>query len=249
MSANIESLADAFVAARQDPTRLVPASLLTELTAEDAMAVQAAVLRRLGETAPVAKVSVVNDRGQAAPIISRQVVSSGGTLSLGGAALLGLEIEVAAVLKDDLTPELAAGGRDAVIAAIDHYIVGIELIGTRIDDRTKAGSFGPMADNMITSGYVLGTQKLTALPEVNGLPVSALVDGETRDLGAAKHPFGDPIAPILAYASAPYDRFGGLRAGMVVTTGSLTPLIKVPETAEVTLKLGDFDAVSLHLTR
>jgi 2-keto-4-pentenoate hydratase len=240
-------LADAFIAARRNPGRPVAAALLRDLTAEDAMAVQGAVLRKLGETVPVAKVSVVGGRGRAAPIFASEVIPTGGTLHLNGGSLVGLELEIAAVLKTDITPEIAARGREAVRAAIDHYIVGIELIGTRIDDRDAAGPFGGMADNMISAGYVLGTQRLAVLPDVDGLSMTGVIDGEVRDFGRAAHPFGDAIAPILSYATAPYDAFGGVRAGLVITTGSLSPLIEVPPGAAVSLQLGAFAPVRFQL--
>ena len=68
------------------------------------MAIQGEVLRRLGETVPVAKVSVVEGSGRAAPIIATEVIASGGMLDLRGGNLLGLELEIAAVLRTDLTP-------------------------------------------------------------------------------------------------------------------------------------------------
>ena len=41
-------------------------------------------------------------------------------------------------------------------AAIDHFLVGIELIGSRFDDRSKAGLYGSLADNFVTGGYIYG---------------------------------------------------------------------------------------------
>jgi 2-keto-4-pentenoate hydratase len=245
----IEAIADAFVAAHRDPTRRVAAANLTPLSAEAAMAVQGAVVRKLGETVPLAKVAVAPDgRGLAAPIISELVIDDGGTLVLAGKDFLGLEIEIAVCLGQDLTPEIAARGEGAVLAAIDHFIVGIELIGTRIDDRSKAGTFGPMADNMITAGYVRGAQKITSLLHVDGLSITATINGVETALGLAKHPFGSVLNPVMTYAAAPFDQFGGLRAGMVVTTGSLCPLITVPKAGDVSIRLGDFDPVSLTLS-
>lgn len=244
----IESIADAFVAAHGDPSQRVPAAMLAQLSAEAAMAVQGAVLRRLGETAPVAKVGITaSGQGLAAPIISRTVTDHGGELALAGRNFMGLEIEIAACLGRDLTPEIVERGEEYVLAAIDHFIVGIELIGTRIDDRSQAGAFGPMADNMITAGYVCGTQKIAALFPIDGLAITASINGIERDLGLAKHPFGSALKPLMAYAAAPFDQFGGLKAGMIVTTGSLCPLIEVPELGDISLKLGAFEPVSFRL--
>lgn len=108
----------------------------------------------------------------AAPIIDSWVTTSGDTLQLKGRNLMGLEIEIAAVLKSDLTANIARQGKAAVLATIDHFIVGIELIGTRIDKYNQAGPFGPLSDFMITAGYIKGEQCIATLPEVDGMPIS-----------------------------------------------------------------------------
>ncbi|QDZ12596.1 hypothetical protein [Devosia ginsengisoli] len=248
-SQSTEQLTQAYIAAHRDPTNPVPAASLQALDAAGAMAVQGEVLRQLGETASVAKVAApAGGLALAAPIIDSWVVKSGGTLKLDGRNLMGLEIEIAAVLKSDLTPDIAHQSKAAVLEAIDHFIVGIELIGTRIDQHKQAGPFGPLSDFMVTSGYVTGLQAIPTLPEVDGLPITLKTAAGTAQLGPAKHPFGGVLEPIIAYASAPFDHFGGLRAGMTITTGSLCALIEVPPTGTATLQLGDFDPVSLTLS-
>jgi 2-keto-4-pentenoate hydratase len=244
-SQSTEQLIQAYVAAHRDPYKPVSATALQALDAAGAMAVQGEVLRGLGETASVAKVAAPAGRpALAAPIIDSWVTKSGGTLQLHGRNMMGLEIEIAAVLKSDLTPDIALRGKAAVLAAIDHFIVGIELIGTRIDQYKQAGPYGPLSDFMVTSGYVTGQQVIPTLPDVDGLSITLETAAGTTQLGPAKHPFGGVIEPIIAYASAPFDHFGGLRAGMTITTGSLCPLIEITPTGTARLQLGDFEPVS-----
>jgi 2-keto-4-pentenoate hydratase len=244
----VETLSDALVKAHHDPAQPIAATALVGLDAETAMAVQGAVLRKLNASVSVAKVAApAGGRPLAAPIMDSWVAKSGETLTLNGRNMIGLEIEIAAVLKADITAELVAQGRDAVAAAIDHYIVGIELIGSRIDDRLAAGPFGPLADSMITSGYVLGTQRLDTLPAVDGLGLRLTTGEGTSEVGPANYPFGGVLEPIMAYVANGFDQFGGLRAGMTVTTGSLTPLIASPTSGPITLQLGDFAPVTVVL--
>ncbi|HTN41758.1 MAG TPA: hypothetical protein VLZ84_11435 [Asticcacaulis sp.] len=247
-SQSTEQLSQAYIDAHRDPAKLVPAAALQALDVAHAMAVQGAVLRQLGETASVAKVAApAGGQALAAPIIDSWVTKSGGTLRLNGRNLMGLEIEIAAVLKSDLTADIARQGKAAVLAAIDHFIVGIELIGTRIDHYKQAGPFGPLSDFMITAGYIKGDQRIATLPEVDGMPITIETPEGISALGTAKHPFGGVLEPIVAYASAPIDHFGGLRAGMTITTGSLSALIQTPLQGKVTLRLGDFTPVSVTL--
>jgi 2-keto-4-pentenoate hydratase len=241
-----DQLVQAYIEAHRNPAKPVSASLLTHLDASGAMAVQAALLKRLGQTASVAKVAAPPDSpALAAPIIDSWVTQTGGTLRLDGRNFLGLEIEVAAVLRRDITPEVAKKGKAAVLEAVAHFIVGIELIGTRIDQHKQAGPFGPLSDCMVTAGYVSGRQIIPTLPEVDGLPIVLETGSGTTQLGPARHPFGGVLEPIIAYGAAPIDQFGGLRAGMTVTTGSLCALIDVPPSGTITLRLGDFDPVSV----
>lgn len=246
---SIGQLTQAYLDAYQNPTARVSSAAVAALTAAEAMAVQGAVLQRLGETVAVAKVAApAGGIPLAAPIINSWVTQSGGTLALGGRNLMGLEIEVAAVLKTDITPDIAGRGKAAVQDAIDHYVVGIELIGTRLEQHTQAGPYGPLSDFMLTAGYVIGTQKIASLPDIDGLPIVLETLAGIAQLGPAKHPFGDVLAPILAYAAPPFDQFGGLRAGMTVTTGSLCALIEVPATGWLQLRLGNFEPVSVTLS-
>lgn len=247
MTVEIDLIASALVAARTGAGALVGAEQLSGLSEDQAMAVQAAVRQRLGQSAPVVKLSISGETALTAPILSDEVVTSGANLVVGEGSFLGLEIEVAAVLGEDLTSEHASAGPAGVLAAVAHFVLGIELIGTRIDDRTKAGRFGALADNLLSMGYVLGRQVIAQLPVVDGMPVKAVIDDRAYYLGEAKHPFGGALAPLLAYARHPSEHFGTLRAGTVVTTGSLVNLLNVPRVAAVSIQLGDLEPVEVKL--
>jgi 2-keto-4-pentenoate hydratase len=244
----LDAIAADIAAAHRDPRLRVKATRLAPLKLAEAMAVQGMVLRLLGDRVPVVKVALAADSmGIAAPIPSRIVIDSGGVMVLGDRDFLGLEVEVAAHLAVDLTAALAAAGPEAMLGAIAHFSIGIEVIGSRIDDRRQAGPFGPLADNLVTGGYVRGATPLARLPLIDGLPIVVRVDGEVVREETARHPFGDAIKPIAAYAKAPNDHFGGLAKGMVVTTGSLSQLLIVPRRGHVAIRVGDLPEVSLTL--
>jgi 2-keto-4-pentenoate hydratase len=249
MSADIAAIAETIAEAHRVPGQRILSSRLVDLTRGEAMAIQGSVLKLLGESVPVAKVAMAQDAtGTAAPIPAGMVIDQGGTIELGERDLAGLEIEVAVRLGADMTPEIARAGRGALMQAIDHFILGIELVGSRIDDRTKAGPFGPLADNMVTGGYVRGTDRLAEQPQVEGLAITLACDGTIIQREIAKHPFGDAIAPIIAFAKEADDHFGGFKKGMVITTGSLSPLLIVPRTGRIEITLGDFPPLSFTLS-
>jgi 2-keto-4-pentenoate hydratase len=248
MPADIDAIAVAIAVAHSDPCRRVPASRFIDLTRDEAMAIQGEVMKLLGESAPVGKVAMPPDGiATGAPIPAGIVIDDGGTIELGERDLAGLEIEVAVRLGADLTPEIAKAGRDAVLQTIEHFVLGIELIGSRIDDRTEAGPFGPLADNMITGGYVIGTQILAHEPKVDGMAITLSSDGVVTQRETAKYPFGDATSPIVAFAGMAFDHFGGFRKGMAITTGSLSPLLIVPRKGRIEIRLGDFAPLSFTL--
>lgn len=248
MPADIVSIADAIAEAHRVPGRRIAAADLVGLTRGEAMAIQGAVLKLLGESVPVAKVAMAPDgSGTAAPIPAGMVIAQDGTIELGERDLAGLEIEVAVRLGADLTPEIARAGREAVLETVEHFLLGIELIGSRIDDRTKAGPFGPVADNMVTGGYVCGTDRLMHEPQIAGLPIALACDGAVIQRETAKFPFGDTLSPIIAFAKTADDHFGGFKKGMVITTGSLSPLLKGPRKGRFEISLGDFPPLGLTL--
>ncbi|RRH96680.1 hypothetical protein EH240_22110 [Mesorhizobium tamadayense] len=248
MLADIDAIAKAIAEAYRNPGQRVPASRFIDLTRNEALAIQGEVMKLLGESAPVAKVAMPPDGiATGAPIPAGMVIDDGGTIELGERDLAGLEIEMAVRLGADLTPEIAKAGHSAVLQTIEHFVLGIELIGSRIDDRTKAGPFGPLADNMVTGGYVIGTQVLAQEPKVEGLAITLSSDGAILQRETTKYPFGDAISPVIAFAGMADDHFGGFRKGMVITTGSLSPLLIVPRKGRIKISLGDFAPLSFTL--
>jgi 2-keto-4-pentenoate hydratase len=244
--ARVEDLAQKLIAAYRVPA--VPSSLVRDLTFEQAMAIQGQVLTAFGEDAAVVKVALnAEDRAIAAPIFSLIVVESGGALPMPAYPIAGLEVEVAVLLKADLTPEVAARGDDAVLAAIDHFLVGVEVIGSRLSDRNDAGLYGGLADSLSTAGYVHGAALKLPGNNAEGLPVEIVVEGRQIFAAPAKVPFGGALNVLKRYASAPADGFGGLKAGRIVTTGSLCGIVPIPGRGRILAKLGEAPAVEFTL--
>ena len=245
----LHALAADLAAAHRDTSLRIPAARLAALTAREAMWLQGEMLRLTGEGVPAVKVGMhPSGIALAAPIPASLYVLGGGDLTLPRRGILGLEIEVAAELARDVTPEMAEAGEDAVLAAVARFHVGFEIISTRIDDRAAAGDFGPVADNMITGGYVLGAEVPRDLAlAIAGAAVTASVDGRPFLADPAVHPFGGVLKPIRAYAVAPFDHFGGLSAGMVVTTGSLCRLVTVAGPCEVAAQISGRYGVKVRL--
>lgn len=249
MPKTLEMLARALAEAHRDPARKLDGSAFAHLDFEQAQEVQALTRRLLGEPCRVSKVAIdASGRAVAAPIYGSPTGPSGITLDLPERGWLGLEVEIAVRLSRAITPTMAERGADAVREAIESFHVGVEIVGSRFDDRLAAGPNGPFADNMNSAGYVWSPLPWTHGVEVDGLPITVALNGETLWQGPGKLPFGDLLAPVLAYARSPL-AFDALAAGKLVTTGTLCGLVPLNEPGHAAARIADAAPVEFTIRR
>jgi 2-keto-4-pentenoate hydratase len=104
-----------------------------------------------------------------------------------------------------------------------------------------------LADNLGNRAYVIGDRlPLSILDQVGGLPCHVTLDELRLHHAPAAHPAGDPLLPLLAYANGQSDYLGGLRAGQVVTTGSLCGVLPVHTAGLLKAHLGNVGQVSVR---
>lgn len=216
----------------------VDATLFADIDRDAAYRIQAGVLAALGEKPALIKTAVQADGvGVAAPIFASRFGQSG-DFSLPLATVTGLEIEVGLVLGSDLSAETARSDDAAIIEAIDHYFVGIEVCGTRFADRTLASAQAGFADNMSSYGYVINPAVRDYGADIDGYDVHLTLDGVQLHSGPAKHSFGTVLNSFVQYAKSQVPAYP-LKAGTIVTTGSLCGLVPVSATGRVKAVFGN----------
>ncbi len=231
-------LIDLLVAAQRARRSEVDATLFADIDRAAAYRIQAGVLSALGETPGLIKTAVQPDGvGIAAPIFASRFGESGG-FSLSGSTVTGLEVEVGLVLGDDLATEAAIADEVAIIEAIDHYFVGIEVCGTRFVDRGLASVQAGLADNMSSYGYVINPAARELGADIEGFDVQLTLNGAQLHAGPAKHSFGTVLNSFVRYARAQVPAYP-LKAGTIVTTGSLCGLVPVSGTGRVEAVFGN----------
>lgn len=210
------------------------------------MAVQAEVVRQLGAEVAGWKVAIRPDGlPVSAPLLRHLLVRGGvdGPPQRGS----GIEVEIAFRLKTDLPPRPEAPyARHEILEAIDGVLVGVEIIRSRLDNPSGAPFPLFLADNLGNGSYVAGAE--TGL--IEGLERARCtigMDGAVIHDAPGGHPNGDPLTPLLAYASRQSDRMGGLRAGQIVTTGSLCGLIQVRGPGVLTARIEGIGMVEARL--
>ena len=140
-----------------------------------------------------------------------------------------VEVEIAVRLGAGLPPRPGRPyGRDEVAAAVAAVHLGVEIIDSRLVEGGAAPLPLFLADALGNGGYVLGPA-LAGLPDLAAAPpgIAIDLDGAALHAGTARHPNGDPLAPLVALAGWAGARHG-LAAGTVATTGSLCGVVALP---------------------
>jgi 2-keto-4-pentenoate hydratase len=217
----------------------VDPTLYAELDHPAAYRIQTGVLAATGEHVGMLKTGIHGGTiGVVAPIFASRV-GRAPDFRLPVANVLGLEVEVGLVLQRDV-----ASSAD-LPAAIDHYFLGVEICGSRFTDRKLAGLNGPLADNMTALGYAVGPTRPLE-DEIDGLDIALEFAGNQIYAAPAKHGFGTVLASVSAYAENQQTAYP-LRAGTIVTTGSMCGLVPTSGIGHVVARLGneqlEFDIV------
>jgi 2-keto-4-pentenoate hydratase len=152
------------------------------------------------------------------------------------------EAEVAFVLREDLTD----GPLDAaqVRGAVAYATAALEIVDSRIA-RWDITFGDTVADNASSGLYVLGERQLT-LDEFEpvDVPMTLQLDGEQVSSGSGAACLGDPLIALSWLARTARDLGDPLRAGQVVLSGALGPMVATPPGSVVTADLGPLGTVS-----
>lgn len=247
MPAPLSPLASRLVALRR--SNAAPAAADPALAPADfasAFAVQAEVLQGLGEQVGGWKVGVAPDGTPfGAPMLASGLLASGSALPLG--PYLVIEMEIAVRLARDLAP--GEHSREAVLDAVDEVIVGLELLRGRMGEPPAVAFNTFLADNGANLGYVVGaaSRSFRAL-DLGALPCRLTLDGEVVHEAVGGHPQNDPVSPIRTFLARWPAAMGGLRAGQVITTGSLNKPVRLTRPARVVAQVEGLGRAELVVT-
>lgn len=250
-----ESAADGLVArlasAQRNGARIAYAAALAPADLAAAYAAQARIGEMLGAKVGGWKVGIRPDgTPMAAPIYAHLIKESGAAWTLPEAGLLVVEVELAFRLDDDLPVRAEPYSRDEIVEAAGEALVGIELIHGRFAGDEPPPFLAFLADNLGNAGYVAGeaTRDFRSL-DLARRRCRLSVDAALAHDAIGGHPQNDPFAPLLACVNQGLMDLGGLRAGQIVTTGSLiTPLRPLRRTV-IRAELAGIGAVAMTLVR
>jgi 2-keto-4-pentenoate hydratase len=155
------------------------------------------------------------------------------------------EAEVALVLGDDL--DNAPHGFAQVIRAVAFALPAIEIVDSRIAN-WDISIVDTVADNASCGVYVLGNTpvRLSAF-DARTVPMRMSVNSETVSTGVGAACLGNPLQAARWLADTLCERNIPLRAGDVVLTGALGPMVALQPGDGVTAHLGELGTVATRL--
>lgn len=229
-------------------------SALDPLDATKAYAIQAAntkywtsqgrrvVGRKVGLTARAVQVQLGVDQPDFGVLFADMQIAHQGALPMSKVLQPKAEAEVAIVLGRDLNhPDAKIGD---VLAAADHAVAAIEIVDSRIAN-WKITYADTVADNGSSAYFVLGPlKKQLAGLDLYTCGMALEVNGALASLGAGAACLGHPLEAAAWLARTLAKNGEPLRAGDVVLTGALGPMVTLQPGDRVEAKIGGIGGAS-----
>ncbi len=202
----------------------------------------ARVGRKIGLTSPVVQAQLGVHQPDFGVLLDDMAVPDGGTVPRGHLLQPKVEGEIAFRLGADLTGDVDAR---AVRAAVVSAHAAIEIVDSRVagwDIRIA----DTVADNASSGMYVISEH---AVPITGFEPVSAemtlLVNGVEVSSGDGAACLGDPLIALEWLARTAVEFDDPLRAGDVVLSGALGPMVVVAPGDRVDVRISGLGAVGV----
>lgn len=246
----LSPLAALIVKARRARQPLPVDPALTPASLHAALGVQAQVAAELGETPAGWKVGFTPEGAAwAAPIFAGDMRT--GEYRLAPGEVVKVEGELGVRFARDLPPRPGKPyTRGEVLGAIGEMFAGIELVASRFTDSASAPFLARIGDSFSNLAYCVGSgvSDFRAL-DLTALPARIAFDGVTRHEAPGGHANGDPLVPLVAWASEQIDYLGGMKAGQFLSTGTLNVPIPADGPTKISFTLGGVGAAELALVR
>ena len=256
------AIADRFVTARLDATRLREFPDALPPTLDAAYAIQAAAISRWPHAIAGWKVAMLapgwkeklGEERLVGPVFRDAVrVASDGTVVEfpvfdGGFAAVEAEFifrlgKDAPGTKTRWTAEEAAG-------LVESLHVGVETAGSPLSSINDLGPLAIVSDFGNNSGVIVGARvpNWKARP-LQSIPAETFIEGVSVGRGSAASVPGDPLA-ALAFALARCARLGSpLKAGDFISTGATTGVHQIREGQSARLSFGEFGDIHCRAVR
>ena len=200
--------------------------------------------KKIGLTSKIVQQQLGVDQPDYGSIFADMIVAQGQSISLSGLLQPKVEAEVALVLKKDL-PNTDTTLVE-LINAVDYLLPAIEIVDSRVQ-RWNIQIGDTIADNASSAMVALG-QKPVALKdiELDKVGMRMYAQGDLVAVGNGVACLGNPLVAALWLANNMAKRGAPLKAGDLILTGALGPM--VPVTAPTTFSAFIQDLGEVHIS-
>jgi 2-keto-4-pentenoate hydratase len=197
--------------------------------------------RKIGLTSKSVQQQLGVDQPDCGVLFDDMQVADGGTLETSRLLQGKAEAEVALVLKRGLdNPSVVFHD---VIAAVDYVVPAIEIVDSRIAD-WKITLADTIADNASSAFFVLGSTPHTLRSlDLWSCGMVLTVDGAVASVGAGAACLGHPLHGAVWLARTLAANGDPLRAGDVLLTGALGPMVTMVPNTRIRATIGGLGAV------
>lgn len=245
-----ETIRDAILAARRDRSLIDFTSLPVPASLSEGLAIARGVSRGAGLEDLGWKVAIAPDGTPIGGLMPGPWLAPGDVYEGATGAELRIEIELGLRLSRDVPVRPGQPwSRAELLACCDKAFLGIEIVESRFADWSgKVALPLWLTDAMGHGGYFVGPElDIKVLDDQSGLGCFISLNGATIYDQPAVHGNGDPMTPFLAWANRKEEGLGPLRAGQLVTTGSLCGGVLSPGKGEVVASLSPLASVAFTL--
>jgi len=179
--------------------------------------------RKIGLTNPTVQRQLGVDQPDFGFLLDDMVCPEGVPVDVTRLLQPKIEAEVAFVLARDLTG--AEIGPEEVAAATGHVVAALEIVDSRVAD-WDIRIVDTVADNASSGLFVLGSEPVP-LTDLTSCVMTMTRGDEVVSKGTGADCLGDPLLAVAWLARTARDRGRPLRAGEVVLSGALGPMVPV----------------------
>lgn len=156
-----------------------------------------------------------------------------------------VEAEIAFVVGRDLVTEKPSYSE--FLASIDYAIPALEIVDSAIEN-WQITLADTVADNASCGLYVLGSQPISiGMLQLEKVDMQMTVNEETVSQGKGAACLGHPLRAAYWLACTMAARGEGLKAGEVILSGALGPMVPIQQGDEVKADLAELGTISFKL--
>jgi len=197
--------------------------------------------RKIGLTAKSVQQQLGVDRPDFGVLFADMQLEDGGTLPSEHLLQPKVEAEVAIILETDL-PSTETTYND-VLRAAAWAVPALEIVDSRIAD-WKITFADTVADNASSAFFVLGKERISLKGlDLRTCGMAMEFDGEVVSHGAGVACLGHPLEAAAWLARTLAERGEPLKAGDVVLTGALGPMVPLRPGTYITASIGGLGTV------